>query len=83
LPCTKTDAWSAFFFRYIAGTFGRVGMSRMFKASIRDRAAFRRSAQRVLAWDFDRLITGHGKIVERGGREQLRKAIESALGKLA
>jgi len=22
---TNTDAWTAFFFRYLAGTFGRVG----------------------------------------------------------
>src|SRR4028118_621600 len=29
---TERDRWTTFFFRYLAGTFGRVGMSRMFPA---------------------------------------------------
>lgn len=77
---TDADAWTAFFFRYLAGTFGKVGMSRMFRFSIRDRAAFCRSMERIVAWDFDRLITGHGEIVARGGKAQLQAALESAVG---
>jgi glyoxylase-like metal-dependent hydrolase (beta-lactamase superfamily II) len=37
-------------------------------------AALRESIERVLAWDFDRIVICHGRIVERGGREVLREA---------
>ncbi len=36
--------------------------------------ALRESVERVLAWDFDRIVISHGRIVERGGREVLRDA---------
>jgi hypothetical protein len=78
---TEQDRWTTFFFRYLAGTFGRVGMSRMFRLFIQDRPACERSIARVLAWDFDRLITGHGEIVETGGQQELREAVTSALGR--
>jgi hypothetical protein len=76
---TERDRWTTFFFRYLAGTFGRVGMSRIFRLMIQNRAGFKRSIERVLAWDFDRLITGHGEIVESGGKRELREAVETAL----
>jgi hypothetical protein len=36
--------------------------------------ALRESIEKVLAWDFDRIVIGHGRIVERRGREVLRDA---------
>jgi len=41
---------------------------------IRDRRAAREQIDRMLAWDFDRIVLAHGDIIERGGREVLRKA---------
>ena len=32
------------------------------------------SIQQVLEWDFDRIIVGHGEVVETGGKEALRQA---------
>jgi hypothetical protein len=46
----------------------------MFKMAIRDRAAFRESLDTVLAWDFDRVIVGHGENIASGGRAVLREA---------
>lgn len=43
-------------------------------------AALRGSIERVLAWDFDRIVISHGRIVERGGREVLRDAYAFLLG---
>jgi hypothetical protein len=40
----------------------------------RDRAATRASLERILGWDFDRIVVGHGDNVESGGREALREA---------
>ncbi|HEY5550518.1 MAG TPA: hypothetical protein VIK52_01415 [Opitutaceae bacterium] len=56
------------------GALGRPTPSRMFRMAIRDRAAFRESLDRVLAWDFDRVIVGHGENVTSGGRDVLRGA---------
>ncbi|MEN8184619.1 MAG: DUF4336 domain-containing protein [Myxococcota bacterium] len=38
----------------------------------RDRAAARRSFERILDWDFDRIVVAHGPVLESGGREALR-----------
>jgi hypothetical protein len=56
------------------GALGRPTPSRMFKMAIRDRAAFRESLDTVLAWDFDRVIVGHGENIASGGRAVLREA---------
>jgi glyoxylase-like metal-dependent hydrolase (beta-lactamase superfamily II) len=36
--------------------------------------ALRESIEKVLAWEFDRIVISHGRIVERRGREVLREA---------
>jgi hypothetical protein len=41
---------------------------------IRDRRAARRQIDRMLAWDFDRIVLAHGDVIETGGREVLRTA---------
>jgi hypothetical protein len=56
------------------GCYCTFGPSRLLKTTINDRAALRRSLDRVLAWEFDRVIVSHGKNVETGGKERLREA---------
>jgi hypothetical protein len=53
-------------------SYGRFGPSRLDPLLIRDREAARRSLERILAWDFDRVVVAHGDVLERGGREALR-----------
>ena len=53
-------------------SYGRFGPSKLDPWLIRDRDAARRSLERILAWDFDRVVVAHGEILERGGREALR-----------
>jgi hypothetical protein len=40
----------------------------------RDRAAARRSLDRLLGWEFDRVVVGHGAIVEHDGKRLVRQA---------
>jgi hypothetical protein len=40
-----------------------------FLGVFRDRGAVRRSLGRILEWDFERILPGHGEIVEGGGRD--------------
>jgi len=62
-------------FLKLNGIYDRVGCSRFFRAFIKDREAFDRSIDEVLKWDFDRIVLGHGSIVERGGRTVLKQAL--------
>ncbi len=54
-------------------SFGRFGPSKLDPLLIRDRHAARESLERILAWDFDRVVVAHGDVLERGGREALRR----------
>jgi hypothetical protein len=70
--------WDRFFHKYIAGIKRYPGMSRIFRICIKDRDAFRASMRKLLALDFDRIIVGHGEIIETGGKEKLKAALEDS-----
>ncbi|MFI5314956.1 MAG: DUF4336 domain-containing protein [Myxococcota bacterium] len=65
---------SRIFFSLI-GADGHVGPHRLVRyLFIRDRAAARESVERILRWDFERVIVTHGEVIERGGRDAVRDA---------
>ena len=47
---------------------------RDWRLTVWDRAAARSSLQRMLAWEFDRVVLSHGICVERGGRAFVERA---------
>lgn len=56
------------------GSWGRFAPSRFCRGLMQDRAAVRASLDQILRWDFDRIIVGHGRNIETGGRQVLRDA---------
>lgn len=46
----------------------------LFRAAVRDKSAARASVDQILEWDFDRVIVGHGEIIEADGHEAFRSA---------
>jgi hypothetical protein len=54
-------------------SYGRFGPSTLDPWLIRDRRAARESLERILAWDFDRVVVAHGDVLESGGQEALRR----------
>jgi len=60
--------------RLWAGPGDHLRTPRPYRLDIRDRRQARAALDRILTWDFDRVVTGHGPIVERGGRDALRGA---------
>ena len=54
-------------------SYGSLGPSKLDPLLIRDRRAARESLERILAWDFDRIIVAHGDVLESGGHEILRR----------
>ena len=59
-------------FRFMGKT-GELAPTLLERLLARDRAAFRASLERILAWPFERVIVAHGDVCERGGREQLAR----------
>jgi len=58
---------------WLLRSYGSFGPSKLDPLLIRDRRAARESLERILAWDFDRVIVAHGEVLESGGREALRR----------
>ena len=69
------SAWSRFFVRYVMGLKNGVGMSAFFRMSIKDRAAFIESVRPILACDFERIIVGHGDVIERDAPRVFREEL--------
>lgn len=61
-------------------SYGHLGPSKLDPLLIRDRAAARASLERILAWDFDRVVVAHGEVQESGGHEILRRGYAWLLG---
>jgi hypothetical protein len=61
-------------FHWLVGATGRFGPHRLIRFGIRDRAAARRSLDRILAWEFDRIVMSHGEVVSAGGHRLLEQA---------
>lgn len=70
-----SSAWMRRFFRVAGGIRSYPGMRRLFKLLIRDRVAFASSLQRLMQWDFDRLIVGHGEIIETDAKARVAMAL--------
>lgn len=59
----------------LEGVYGRAAMPRSFRVGTRNRRAARRSVDRILSWDFDRLVLGHGDVIEYGGHAVFERAM--------
>ena len=58
----------------INGGVGRFAPTGFCRSMMKDRPAVRASLNTILAWDFDRIIVGHGRNVETDGRRVFRDA---------
>ena len=47
------------------------------RLAVSDRAELGRSLERIRQWDFERIIPGHGDVIERGGPAALSAAWSS------
>jgi hypothetical protein len=54
--------------------YGRLATPLEVRLLCRDRAAARRGIERALGWAFERVVVGHGAIVEGDGRRRAREA---------
>ncbi|MEJ7601223.1 MAG: hypothetical protein WKG01_25185 [Kofleriaceae bacterium] len=57
------------------GIWKRFGMMRMWKKWVTDRAAFQRSIEQMMDWDFQRIVVAHGAPVERDAKDLVIHAL--------
>ena len=65
----------------ILGCYGNLRPSFLEKIAIQDKQKVTHSIQKILAWDFQRVIIAHGNIVETKAKEQLKAGYQWFLGK--
>jgi hypothetical protein len=69
-----SDHWATRMYLKASGLHGKVGFSRLFRVMYRDRAAAKKSLDRLHAHEFDRVILAHGDVLGAGGKAALAHA---------
>ncbi len=55
----------------VIGSYQNLKPSWLEKIAVRDKEKAKRSIDEIMAWDFERVIMGHGKIVETNAKQEL------------
>ncbi len=77
-PAKETFFWR--FGKRLAGVLGDKGGTAIdLRSAFRDRAAARASAEKLLRWNFDRVVIAHGKCITENARSTVEKAFDWAL----
>jgi hypothetical protein len=59
----------------LTGAWKRTAQSLEWRLLVRDRAAAARSVTSILDWDWERIVVGHGAVVDDDPRERARRAL--------
>jgi hypothetical protein len=59
----------------VEGVSGEPVTMLTYRVTTRNKRAARASVERILEWDFDRILVGHGQSVETGGRAAFERAM--------
>ncbi len=51
------------------GTYKKFNVSGFFTMQIKDKVAFRKSLEKILEWNFERILMAHGQIIEADAKE--------------
>lgn len=71
-----TQPW-AWLYTRVMGFYGRVGLSRALQfAAFSDRTAARRAIDQILEWPWDRLVVGHGQVIESNAKAAFTAAYQ-------
>lgn len=70
--------WTELLLRVAVGCRHHPGMSRPVRAGVKDKVAFQGSLAAILEWDFDRVVVGHGDVINIDGKAKLRTALKAA-----
>jgi hypothetical protein len=72
---SSKDAWiTRTMGSLVIGPFPGCRFARLYRPAVTDRRRMRRALERILNWDFEQIIVGHGAVVESNGKEVFRTA---------
>lgn len=57
----------------VIGPFPGCRFARLYRLAVTNRRRMRMALERILDWDFDQIIVGHGAVVESDGKEVLQR----------
>jgi len=66
---TDSRGWPRFFARHIMRLPRLSGISAFFRLMIRDRKAFALSMKKMLDWDFEHIVVGHGEPIQNDAKK--------------
>src|SRR5215472_8459418 len=72
IPKEAAKRWPLFYWLWDVGHFGPHRFVRL--RGIRDRQAARGSVEKILSWNFDRIIVSHGEVLETDGHNHFAEA---------
>ena len=52
-------------------------MARSMRLTVKNKGALRSSLARMMEWDFDRLIVGHGDPIDTGAKARVAEALKT------
>lgn len=58
------------------GAYEVLSPSRLDKLATTDKEKVKDSVEKILSWDFDRVIMAHGSIIERNGKQKFKQGYE-------
>jgi hypothetical protein len=64
----------------VLGGYKSLNPSFLERVATTDKEKVRGSVEKVLGWDFDRVVMAHGSIVEQNGKEKFKQGYEQFLG---
>ena len=70
-------AWTKFLLLLAVGSRHEPGVARSVRLTMKDKAAFQASVATMMSWDFDRLIPGHGSVIETGAKSRVAAALRA------
>lgn len=73
-PMLKGRPFRNAVFKLMGAAYPKGGVGYDLRLSFRDRTLARESLERLMSWDFDRLILAHGACLETGAKSFLREA---------
>ncbi len=72
-------AWSAKLYARLTGVRAALAVPYTVRALVRDRAAARRSAERILKWPIQRIVMAHNAVIDIEAHAQIRQALAPLL----
>jgi len=76
VPSPKKPLLTRLFLK-LDGAAGGISTTRVFRFLVKDKPAFRASVAELLAWDFDRVLVGHGAVIDDPqGVAEVRAALQ-------